>query len=100
MYPLQPAEKKRHFKIDRFFLSEQLSLRFIAKSSIIYFGSTQHFTVFEFGAPFLLEPFDLRRQDKWYVVLHYEIWHFLFDNLDVFEKMSGLDYARNDSTTA
>jgi len=38
-------------------------------------------------------PFAPRREHRWYVVFHCDVWHFLFDN-DAFEKISGLDFVR------
>jgi hypothetical protein len=63
-------------------------LHSFAKSSIISLGSTQQFTVSTSNLETVFEPFAPGRQDKWYVILHFEIWHFQIDNLDNFEKIS------------
>lgn len=85
MYPLQPAEKSFILKLT-FFLFMHVSLHiFIAKSTIISFGSRQEFTVFTSNWDTVVACVSVpRRKDKWYVSLHYDIWHFQFDKVDVF----------------
>ena len=87
MYSLQPAEKRFILKVKASFPSfncrKKSLFLFVQRISSLF--SRRIWTLF------LLVPFALRRQDKWYVIVHFGIWHFQFDNIDVFRQVKHHD---------
>lgn len=91
MYPLHTAEKIFILNLTCFSVQVSLHLLENQASFLLVQRSSSLFSL-RIWTLFLLAPFASQRPNKWYVILHYDIWHFLFDNLVAFEKISGLAY--------